>query len=263
MLAIAVATFATMAISQAAPIAIPLTGTTAYDGWDGLIGGNYPGYGTFPGSSAWPNAIASNTAGTGDATLDRVEGGGGGGPYPGTSSIYFGSFLSDVYGGTLRVADATPLAGLQTLVLQIEIGSGFFEDSLPALTLNGLGGTVAPDFSGILNAYQNGTFTDPETGEELPVYVNTYGLQWDLSGIADPITSFSIDFGAAVHSQVYALQLDQSDSGYSTSVVPEPGSLGLLGAGSLLLLAGRRRLRRAGGTRSRTFIRRSALRVGR
>lgn len=231
---------------SAAPISIPFSGNTSTDGWAELNSANYPGYGFFPGTTGWPASIGSNTAGSGDAELGRVSGGSGGGPYPAGSSIYFGSFANAGFGGTLSVSDATPLAHIQALVLQIEIGDSFYEDALPALFLNGAPLALAPDFSGLTDqrSYMIPN-PDPEGEGEVEVFVNTFGLQWDLSGVTEPVTAFSVQFSASVHSQVYALQLDQSDAVHSTSLVPEPSGLALIGLGCAALIARRRRARPA------------------
>ena len=100
-------------------------GSSSFDGWNNLNSATFSGYGGFPGSSAWPAPIGSNVGGSADAELSRVAGSPtGGGPFLSSSSIYFGNFaqVPNALGGTLRVADSTPLAGLQTLIFQIQIG---------------------------------------------------------------------------------------------------------------------------------------------
>ena len=72
-----------------------------------------------------------------------------------------------------------------------------------------------------------------------------YLLQWDLSGVAETINAFSIQFTGVQHAQLYALQLDQS-SVYSpvvsASPVPEPSSFAALaGLGAIGFAALRRR----------------------
>jgi hypothetical protein len=54
------------------------------------------------------------------------------------------------------------------------------------------------------------------------------------------INSFAIDFSGVTHSQIYGLQLDQSSSFFSTSVIPEPNVIGLLLAGACFFLFCRR-----------------------
>ncbi|MEW4489343.1 hypothetical protein AB1L42_14775 [Thalassoglobus sp. JC818] len=245
------------ASSQAAFDVISLPGTTQHDGWNGLTAANNPGYGGFPGAGPWPGPIGSNTTESGDAGLMKTANGTGGGPYPSGGSIYFGGFSADVNnnGGSLAVTDSTPVAGLQHIVFQIEIGEAygfdFFNDALPTLSYNFAGGggasAVAAGLSELVDQVQNGTFFDPVTGQDEPVYVNSYKLQWDLSGVVGTISDFSIDFTGVQHAQLYALQLDQSDTiGSSPNPVPEPSSLaimlGLAGSGYPVFRRARRKV---------------------
>jgi len=220
------------------------SGSSGSDAWVNVNSMNYSGYGGFPGSSAWPAPIGSNGIGSGDADLSRVAGSPtGGGPFLGSTSIYFGNFaqIPNALGGTLRVSDSTPLANLKTLVFQIQIGeaTGYDLYSAPALKINGGSSVVSPLFSSIINRFQNGTFTSPETGLDEPVFVNTRGYQWNVSSLG-AINSFAIDFSGVTHSQIYGLQLDQSSSFFSTSVIPEPNVRGLLLAGACFCLIFRR-----------------------
>jgi len=220
------------------------SGTSDIDGWANINTANFSGYGFFPGSSAWPGPIGSNVLGSGDADLGRVSGGSsGGGPFLSSTSIYFGSFaqVPNALGGTLRVSDSTPLANLKTLVFQIQIGeaTGYDLYSAPALKINSGSSIVSPLFSGILNRFQSGTYPSPVTGLDEPVYVNTRGYQWDVSSLG-AVTSFTIDFSGVTHSQIYALQLNQSSSFFATAVVPEPGVVGFLTVGACFFLIRRR-----------------------
>ncbi len=213
-------------------------GTSSFDGWNNLNTATFSGYGTFPGNGAWPAPIGSNATGSADANLNRVAGSPtGGGPFLSSSSIYFGNRaqIANALGGTLRVSDTTPLAGLQTLIFQIQIGEvlgyDFYDPTgSPALKLNGSAVAVTPSFSGVLDRYQDGVFTSPETGVDEPVYVNTWGYQWDVSTFG-PISSFTIDFSGVTHAQIYELQLDQSSQLFAAALIPEPS------VGSLLLAA--------------------------
>lgn len=219
--------------ASAAPIPIALSGNTQNDGWTNaaLTSAANPGYGSFPGSGAWPAPIPSNVGG--DASLNKVSNGTGGGPYPASSSIYFGGFSGDlnVNGGTLAVTDSTPVANLQTVVFQIEIGEAstydFYNGVLPTLSYNGGTQMLTADYISLTQVY-NGTVEMP-TGEE-PVYINTYALQWDLSGVSETISSFTISFTGVQHGQVYAMQLDQSDM--MTQAVPEPSTYALMALGA-------------------------------
>ncbi|WP_146431065.1 PEP-CTERM sorting domain-containing protein [Blastopirellula retiformator] len=208
-----------------------LSGSTQYDEWTntGLIGASNPGFPGFPGSGAWPSPIGSDAVGSGDATLNKTANGSGGGPFPSGSSMYFGGFSSAINndGGTLQVADATPVANLQTVSFQVQIGEAwtydFFDDILPTLSYNGGSQDLAATTSLLLEQYDNGTVTMP-SGEET-VYINTYLLTWDLSSIIGTISDFAIDFTGVQHATLFTLRLDQSDQPVAT---PEPGSLALL-----------------------------------
>lgn len=223
------------------------SGNSSFDGWVNLNSANFSGYGSFPGSSAWPAPIGSNASSSGDAELSRVAGSPtGGGPFLSSGSIYFGNFaqVPNALGGTLRVSDPTPLANLKTLIFQIQIGEvlgyDFFRPTgAPALKVNGGASALNPLFSGVLDRFQSGVFTSPATGVDEPVYVNTWGYQWDISSFG-PVTSFTIDFSGVTHSQVYALQLDQSSALFPAALIPEPGTASLILMAAVLALVRRR-----------------------
>jgi len=228
----------------------PLTGNTQHDAWSSssLTLAANPGFPGFPGTSPWPSSIQSNSGG--DAALDKIANGTSGGPYPAGESIYYGGFSGDFNndGGTLAVSDATPVAGLANVVFQIQIGEAwgydFFNGILPVLSYNGGAQHLAATYSTLTEQIQTGTVVMP-SGEE-PIYKNSYLLQWDLTGIADPIQDFSIQFTGVQHAQLYALQLDQSDVYTSLApqaAVPEPASMSLLFCGVAALIWRTRRSR--------------------
>lgn len=226
----------------AAPIELTLNGTTSYDGWKNLsIVGGYTGA-SFPGTGAWPTtgnwtsynpgtgavgAIGSNTEGSGDALLYRIATGTGGGPYPAGSSIYFGGFSAapNVNDGTLGVVDTTPLTGLRTVAFQVEIGEAFgydfYNHVLPVLQYTTASGTftLEASYSDRISQLYNGDILMP-TGYE-DIYINTWGVQFDLSQVEEPITSYTLSFTGVQHAQLYSLQLDQSTAAYDTSVFPQ------------------------------------------
>ncbi len=238
--------FGAMALDPA-----PLPGAKQSDAWPSLTLFDYPGYGGFPGSGAWPGPMQSatpNAGNNGDAYLTKVANGPGGGPYPASGSIYYGGFSAEVNynGGTLAVTDSTPVSGLSNIVFQIQIGEAwtydFLNHELPTLsyTAGSESATgVAATSSFVLEKFYNGTVEMP-TGDE-DIFINTYLLQWDLSGVTEPITSFSISFTGVQHAQLYALQLDQSDT---FQAVPEPGTAALAVLGGAFVLLRRPRSRR-------------------
>lgn len=208
-------------------------GTTSFDGWVNMNVLGFSGYGGFPGSAAWPTSAGSNATGSKDAELVRVAGApGGGGPFFATESLYFysPSQVANALGGTLRVSDPTPVTGVKTIALQVEIGEavgyGFQSpEGHPVLKVNGQPATYAPAHKMLLNRYQNGTFESPATGEE-PIYVKTLGYQWNVASLG-PISSIQIEFSAVTHAQIYEIRLDQTDVAQSRAVfIPEFLALG-------------------------------------
>lgn len=224
---------------------LPLTlqGSTSADVWgaNSLGADANPG---FPGALnytlPWPSSIPTSNGG--DAFLTKLANGPTGGPIPSGQSIYFVSFanLPNTFGGTLAINDTTPLPGVSTLSLQIEIGGAngydLFNNNLalpPDLSTVKLHYTTTGGATGTLNAGRQAlldrfyTFaidmpTGPN-GEDRPedIYNRLYGLQWDLSGIGT-LSSCQIEFSGAEHAQLYQLRLDQSSHAYGTaSVFPQ------------------------------------------
>lgn len=232
--------------STAAPISLNLAGTTDYDGWQNLtLSGGYSGAG-FPGMAPWPTtgawstytynpgsgsvtvgAIGSDMAGSGDALLYKISNGTGGGPYPAGASIYFGGTSGDanVNGGTLGIVDTTPLAGLRTLAFQVEIGEAFgydfYNHTLPTLTYTTELGTfeLEATYSDLISQIYSGDIMMP-TGYE-DIYKNTWGVQFDLSGVEESILSYTLSFTGVQHAQLYSMQLDQSTAAYSEIAFPQ------------------------------------------
>ncbi|MBB5352716.1 hypothetical protein HNR46_002964 [Haloferula luteola] len=209
--------------------------------WNELSQSTLSGYGTYPGATAWPAPISPQS---GDATpeFDKVSGN----AYPASSSIYLGGFSStpNADGASFAISESSPVSGLQTLVFQIQIGEAFgydFKDGIePVLSYTTASGTVtglAADFSVVYDAFQNGEMS----GE--PVYVNTYALQWDLSGVSEAISGFSITFDGVQHATLYGMRLDQGSDAANSLLpvtVPEPAAALLSGLGMLAWLRRRR-----------------------
>ena len=222
--------------AQAGPMALidpGLSGTTEYSAWTSLRASDYPGGGTggFPGNTMWAPLAAQ--AGDAGATLNKLGNGSGGGPYLASSSIYFGGFSGDINnnGGTLAVVDTAVLDSLDHITFQIQFGEAwtydFWNGVMPTLSYNGGSQNLASTSYELLEAYFNGT-VDMPTGPE-DVYINTHRLDWDLSGVADPITSISISFTGVQHAQLYQLRVDQA--AFAPAAVPEPASMAMLACG--------------------------------
>lgn len=207
-----------------------LPGNTQFDGWENLTRTNpqvaAASFPDFPGATPWPEPIDSDATGSGDAEFDKTSGFG----YPAGVSIYASPFGN----GTFSVSDSTPVADIETVVFQIEIGSGSagWLSADPELVING--STVVPLFrSGVLDSV-----FDP-AGPFGPLTINTFGYQWDLTGLG-PVTSIDVQFAPdGTSTTIWALQLDQG-SQFVPVGVPEPASLALLAVGGATMLWRRR-----------------------
>ena len=225
-------TFISVANAQIIDVNFSGGGSKSYSSWSNVNSFNYSGYGSFPGNQPWPSPIRA-TDGSTNSTLNRIAGSPtGGGPFLASESIYFGNFaqVPNALGGTLRLSNSLSLTNLRTLVFQIQIGEAtgydfFSPTGFPKLSLNG--GTYSSAlFTNLVNRYQNGVFPSPETGQDEPVYVNTWAFQWNLTN-ASTINNYAMDFSAVTHAQVYALRWD-STSVLQNQVIPEPSTYALL-----------------------------------
>ena len=228
--------------------------SVAQNGVAGNVG--YPSF--FSSTSPWPSAINSQFNTGGDAAqLTKVSNGVGGAPYPAGGSLYFAGFSGDANldGGTVRVTDSTPVAGLENVVFQVGIGEAstydYFNRAAPLLsytTASGSFSSIAATYSETLEKFFNGTVEMP-TGTE-NIYINQYAYQWDLSGVTDAITSFNISFTGVQHAQVYGLTLSQSDvfsQAVNVTAVPEPETYAMMLAGlaGVVAMARRRKQKQA------------------
>ena len=208
-------------------------GQTSYSSWSNINSFYYTGYGSFPGSSSWPAPIRA-TDGSTNSTLNRIAGAtSGGGPFLASDSIYFGSFtqVTNALGGTLRLSNSLSLTNLKTLLFQVQIGEAVGYDfynplGLPKLFINGITNSITPLFTNLVNRYQNGTYPSPQTGNDEPVYVNTWAFQWNLTN-TNTVNNYYVDFSAVTHAQVYTMRWD-STSVLQNQVIPEPSVSGLL-----------------------------------
>ena len=230
----------TIPLSAGDVVDLSLQGNLSTDHWDpsSISAASNPGYpSALSFSQNWPAPIQSPYGS--DAYLNKTGNGATGAPIPSGGSIYFVSFanLTNTNGGSLAVFDDTPLPNLKTVAFQLEIGGANGYDlhnnnlAQPAnlssvvlhyTTTSGSGSLTASSPT-LLDRFYTFAIDMPvgANGENLPVDVfnRLYGLQWDLSHITDPITSFRIEFKAVEHAQIYHLRVDQSDHGYGTTSV--------------------------------------------
>lgn len=158
--------------------------------------------------------------------------------------MYFGGFggTPNTYGGTLAIADSTPVSGLESIVLQLQFGeastydffdagtAGYDLNDFPLLYINGSDIAIQAGYVNKVIQVFTGTVEMP-TGTE-PLYINLWAFQWDLSGITEPITSFEIQFNGVEHAQLYGARVDQSDTFVqAVTAVPEPSTWMLIGLG--------------------------------
>ncbi|HRJ72302.1 MAG TPA: PEP-CTERM sorting domain-containing protein [Terrimicrobiaceae bacterium] len=230
-LAFSIATALALHSAPAAFLVIDLPGTSAQDSWSGLTPDNYPGYPSYPTSAnAWPSPIAGS--GTGGALFNKTAGLG----FPSSGGgIYVGGMTSGT--GSFTLADAAPVAGLETVVFQIDfegVGSDW-ATILTGLSLNYNGGSqgLSATFTEVVSAVQ----TSVQFGQ--PAYRFSLAFQWDLTAIAGPITAFDVDWTAAEHSVTYGMQLNQGDT--MVQAVPEPSVYGMMAAAAIAVLVWRRR----------------------
>lgn len=207
-----------------------LAGASTSEGWYDLNNGAYAGYGGYAThASAWPSAIESNL-GEGDAGLNKTAGTSGYLASAATNGIYTPASPLGVF----TVADATPVAGLRTVVFQLdfEMSAGVF--AAPALSYNGGSQNLAPVFSGTV-------FSEAKTGGMGASNRYVLAYQWDLSS-AGAVADLAISWSApAAHTITYGAWLQQSDT-FAGAAIPEPSAFAALaGLATLALAASRRR----------------------
>lgn len=226
------------------PLDITLEGNQTYDLWLNLssgmktravganpfglfINGN-TGYGSFPsGINPWVNPIKSQlwTSGHQQGELWKISNGASGGPFPSGETIYYGggSAVPNTDGGTLG-AKAYAIGDVQTVTFQLSLGEAYgytlFNGELPTLTLydtsGGLIDTLTASYSDIIKKAYNGSMEmPPGSGVDEDVYINTFGLQWDLSSLGQEIGSFQVNWTAVQHAQLWSFRIDQTDEIYS------------------------------------------------
>lgn len=229
-----------------------LGGNTATYSWSGFNRATYPldnsgtaaNWGVTPGmpSSIGPsNVVSANysfapTPGFGTDTTNFLPASQGGGIYSFFSASHF------------SLTSTSPLADLNSLVFQIFVAAGFDNPNTftgaadligsPSLTLTLQGGgtQVIPLLSSYLNSSEASTVQFPTT-------LDLLSFEWDLSGVTQNITGYSVSWQAAYHSITYGMSVFESDAVHTSSIlaVPEPSSVMLLSLGALGLLARRKK----------------------
>lgn len=220
-------------IAEGAFVDPDLSGTTSFDLWDDLTDTNpqvstrppCPGGYCAPITSRLSGSSDSGTGGghAGTATLDRLSGDGD----------FSEDGLFSPSQSTFVITEEAPVANVETIILQIEIGSGpdGWLSGNPTLTVNG---QIQIDLfaSGISDS-----FATPGIGFG-PSTVNTFVYQWDLQNVG-PIESFEIAFTTdGANTLITGVQLDQG-SEFRAVDVPAPHLVSVMC--TAILVAPRRR----------------------
>ena len=216
------------AISTAhAAITISLPGNSEFAKWGQLRSSNYPGAG---GSSsfvnttgAWAGPIAANTPVTSSAVFSKVSGGG----YFASTSVYDAGTS-----GNFKLADASPITNLKTLVLQLDTGAPV--GVAPVLHYNGGSQSLLANF----NTTSTGNYLSGFGGPPSPT--TNYAWQWDFSSVAGSITSYEVTWGSLTNNHLTQYEIHLSTGDSFVQVVPEP-SAALIGSLATLALFRRRR----------------------
>lgn len=175
----------------------------------------------------WAQPLADMT-GTTSAGLDKVAG----------TDLYVagGGLFSFSAPGVLFVEDTAPLAGVQTILIQLETEyvmggpeSFVFE---PTLYLNGEATALVADFSSSLTG----------SGVNYNETSTLFFYQWDLSGLASPVDEFKIEWSTGDYYYNLDMELNTTDVAYNGLTVPEPQTYALFaGLGAICVAVIRRR----------------------
>ena len=199
-------------------VPVNLTGNTEFEGWSELTGENNPDLlGFFGNTIPWRDAIAPNEPGSaGSATFGKDSGIG----YPASSSIYNFS-INPLGEGNYAVRDMSPIADLETIIFQLDLGGDFSTfKAKPVLNYNDGSQDLAADFYSLTPG--NFTFADPNEEAQDPLPTFNHAFQWDLSEVDSNINSYEIVWTTGAHSSNYAMQLDSGDTfSQQVSTIPE------------------------------------------
>ena len=165
----------------------------------------YAGGGMFPGMTMWGPYQSQFWTSSTRGELIKTANGTGGGPYPANSSMYYGgaSPQANVNGGSLA-AKGYAIPGLKTVTFQFSVGEaygyslwdaegdGIGANDMPKLKVfNASGeliGTLGPNHAEIIKKAYNGSMEmPPGSGLDEDIYINTFGLQWNLAAVEQAI----------------------------------------------------------------------------
>jgi hypothetical protein len=200
-------------ISNTSHAAIPilLPGNSESAQWAALRSSNYLGAGGsssfFHPTAAWPARIAGNGSPSSSATFFKESGGG----YFASSSVYDAGVA-----GTYSLVDASPLSGLQTILLQLDIGAAL--GVFPVLHWNGGQQSLAAHFSvTVPGSYM-------ASGPDGPVASVNHAWQWDLRSIAEPIDRYQIVWGSLTNQHLTQFEIHVTAGNSFAQVIPEPST---------------------------------------
>lgn len=214
-----------LAIPCQAAISFSLPGSSETALWTSFNSSNYTSAAGFPShptaTNPWPNALTPDSESILDSSFNKISGGG----YFASSSLYDAGTP-----GTFKAISPTALAGLETVIFQADVGSLLTVP--PILSYNGGTQLLSPDFSTNMDGEYLTGFGGP------PSPTTNQAWQWDLSGVSESITEYSIEWSTNPHGTIYELNLAEGNS--FAQVIPEP-SLPILCLISLTFAALRRR----------------------
>jgi hypothetical protein len=222
------AAFAVTCTASAA-ISVSLPGNTESSGWDNLKASNpywsANGYPTaYPGAAAWPSPVAANVAGSQGSAVFMKETGNG---YFAGSSLYDGGGA-----GIFSISDGSPIAGLSTVVFQIDAGTSI--GVLPTLSYNGGSQALVPNyFAQADGEYLTFNF---QTGQSFPTQNRAW--QWDLTGLG--IDSYEITWGSVANNHLTQYEINLATGDSFIQAIPEPSAAVMASIVSLALFRRRR-----------------------